>query len=618
MQFFSASSAATKGDGAHRDRLARGGFAIGLCVLALAFADQARGFDTLEFSAPNAPADLRATLERSSLLRTAKAQGLTDPFEVYTIARSEYGQLIGSFYEAGYYAPLISIRIDGVEAAEISPLSPPNWIGVIEVTLNPGPPFVFGRTAITPLAPDTAPTAAFNTGAPARSGVIREAVGDALDQWRDLGHAKAQPASQDINARHGDQTLDVAVTLDPGPRVTFGELRPAGQQRTRPERVVEIAGLPTGEVFSPQALRRSAERLRETGTFASVALREQEALNPDGSLDIGAAVVEAPLRRIGLGVEFDTESGGKLSGFWQHRNLLGGAERLRIEGLLGGISARQGGRDYRFRLDFARPATFTPDTTLTIGALAESENERDFTARRARIEAGLTHRFSDTVTGSAGFGLLAERAAFGANRVFRQDYRLALLPLALTRDTRDNARAATSGTYANLDLTPFLGLSGADSGARAAIDLRAYRALGSDARVVLATRVQAGLVLGAALNRTPRDFLFYSGGGGSVRGQPFRSLGVAPGGVSSGGQGFAALALEARSRVTDRLGVVAFIDSGYVSEGPLSGASDWHAGAGFGLRYDTQIGPLRMDLGLPVRGRTGKGAQLYIGIGQAF
>jgi len=47
-------------------------------------------------------------------------------------------------------------------------------------------------------------------------------------------------------------------------------------------------------------------------------------------------------------------------------------------------------------------------------------------------------------------------------------------------------------------------------------------------------------------------------------------------------------------------------------------AGDSHAGAGIGLRYDTGFGPIRLDLAAPVSGDTGEGAQIYIGIGQAF
>ncbi len=618
MWLLSASDATVRVGESKRGSTARLCMSLGLFASALLAVAPALALDELRFVAPNASAELEQRLRNSSLLRAAQAEGLSDPFELYTIARAEYGQLIGSFYEAGFYAPVISVRIDGREAADISPLSPPDRIGVIELRLDPGPAFVFGRAQIAPLAPETELPPAFRTGQPAQSVVIREAVGVALDEWRDLGHAKAEPTDQQINARHGARELDASIVLDPGPRVRFGTLRPEGQVRMRAERIAAIAGLPVGEVFSPQALRRSAERLRETGTFASVAVREAETVNPDGSLDINAALVEAPLRRIGVGVEFDTESGGKLTGFWLHRNLFGGAERLRIEGLLGGIAGRQGGRDYRLRLDFARPATFTPDTTLTFGALVENEDERDFTARRARFELGLSHRYSDTITVTAGIGALAENATFGPTRTLRENYRLLLFPLSVIRDTRNDTRSATSGTYTKAELTPFLGLSGADSGARATLDLRAYRALDADARFVVAGRAQLGAVFGAALNRTPRDFLFYSGGGGSVRGQPFRSLGVAPGGIASGGQGYAAVSLEARGKVTEKLGLAAFADAGYVSEGAFTGPSDWHAGAGIGVRYDTQIGPLRLDVGLPVRGKTGKGVQLYLGIGQAF
>ncbi|WFE75127.1 autotransporter assembly complex family protein [Roseinatronobacter sp. S2] len=587
-------------------------------VFAMVLAQPAAGFEDLRFSVNGGDSALERDLQQASLLRAARDDGLSDPFEVFTIARAEYGQLIGLFYEAGYYAPVISIRINGREAADISPLNPPDTIDVIDVQLSVGPPFVFGRAQIGPLAPETDLPDGFAPGRSARSTIIRDTAEVAIDGWRDLGHAKAEPVSQQITARHTAQELDVDVSVDPGPRFTFGKLRPSGQERTRPNRIVKIAGLPTGEVFSPDDVQRAAERLRRTGTFASVALREAEDGNPDGSLDINAAVVEAPLRRIGASIELDTESGAKLTGFWLHRNLLGGAERFRIEAMVGGLAARRGGRDYRLALEFSRPATFTPDTTLNLGALVENEREDDFIARRARLDIGLSHRFNDQLTFGAGIGALVERARFGNDLDIRRNYRLLLLPLSVEWDRRDDDRAPTSGTYLQAELTPFLGISAADSGARAYLDARSYYGFGEDDRFVLAGRAQAGAIIGANIDRTPRDFLFYSGGGGSVRGQPFRSLGVSPDGVRSGGRGFAALSLEGRMRATETIGLTAFADAGYVSEGAFTGPSGWHAGAGVGLRYETPVGPLRLDVGMPVRGDTGRGPQLYLGIGQAF
>lgn len=578
----------------------------------------AAAFDALQIRFQGEDSSLEAALTRASLLKAARDEGVIDPFEVFTIARAEYGQLIGVFYEAGYYAPEISVRIDGREAADISPLAPPARIGEIELVLSPGPAFVFGQTQMGPLAAGTELPPAFVRGQPARSTVIRDAATEAAEGWREQGHAKAEPVEQAITARHPPGELDVDVQIVPGPRLRFGQLRPQGQERTRPERIVEIAGLPEGEVFTPRDVQRAAERLRRTGTFASVALREAETANPDDTLDIDASVVEAPLRRIGAGVEYDTESGGKLTAFWLHRNLFGGAERFRVEGMIGGLGARTGKLDYRLGVEFSRPATFTPDTTLNFGAYIETERERDFEARRLRADVGLEHRYSDDLTFGGGVGVLLERADFGPGLSIRRDYQLLLLPLNLTWDRRDDERTPTAGFYLRSELTPFYGLRASDSGARILTDLRAYQSFDSEGTVVLAGRAQLGGIIGASLEGTPREFLFYSGGGGTVRGQPFRSLGVTSGGVDSGGRGLAALSAEIRVRTSETLGVVAFADAGYVSDGFFSGPSDWHAGAGLGLRYDTVIGPLRLDVGYPVRGTTGRGVQLYLGLGHTF
>jgi translocation and assembly module TamA len=578
----------------------------------------AQAFETLDIAIQGGDDSLRTALRGASLLQAAQDEGVSDPFEVFTIARAEYGQLIGTFYEAGFYAPHISVLIDGREAADISPLNPPDAIRRIDLVLTAGPAFVFGQIQLGPLGRGTELSDDFASGRPARSTVIRDATRDAVEGWRDQGHAKAEPIDQQITARHPPAVLDVAVQITPGPRLRFGQLRPDGQQRTRAERIVAIAGLPTGEVFSPRDVQRAAERLRRTGTFASVSLREAESPSTGDTLDINASVVEAPLRRIGVGVEYDSDAGGKISTFWLHRNLFGGAERFRVEGKVGGLGAQNKKLDYRLGAEFSRPATFTPDTTLNLGAVIETERESDLDALRARLDIGLVHRFSDEVTYGAGVGLLLERANFGPNLQQQRDFRIFLLPLDVTWDRRDNERAPTRGVYARGELMPFLGLRGTDSGARAYADLRSYRGFGQNRGVVVAGRVQFGAVLGAALNKTPRDLLFYSGGGGSVRGQPFRSLGVTSGGVRSGGQGFAALSAELRVRATDNIGVVAFSDAGYVSESAFSGSADWHAGAGLGLRYDTVVGPLRVDVGYPVAGDTGRGLQLYLGIGHTF
>ncbi len=74
---------------------------------------------------------------------------------------------------------------------------------------------------------------------------------------------------------------------------------------------------------------------------------------------------------------------------------------------------------------------------------------------------------------------------------------------------------------------------------------------------------------------------------------------------------------EIRREITERIGVVGFLDAGFVGADSF-GSGEVHSGAGLGLRYSTGFGPIRVDVGAPVTGDTGDGPQLYIGIGQAF
>ena len=379
----------------------------------------------------------------------------------------------------------------------------------------------------------------------------------------------------------------------------------------------KLPGCQKAKFFSPAALDRVQARLRRSGIFSSAVLTEAEAPGPGGTLDIGLTVVEAPLHRFGFGAEISSRDGGKLSGYWLHRNLWGGGERLRIAGEVSGIGTSAGGADVSASLRLDRPATFTPDTQAFAEASAARLNEVDYQSLVFSLGAGVSHDFTDALAGSTALHLSASRVT---DAFATESFRQLSLPTTITWDRRDSAADPTRGFWLDLGATPFLGFGTTGSGAQLRGELRAYRAVGQ--RVVLAGRVQLGSVLGSALAETPREYLFHSGGGGSVRGQPYQSLGVelmrGADLVPMGGASFAALSGEVRAKVSGKIGVVAFYDAGFVGLTGGFGGGSWHAGAGLGLRYDTAIGPIRLDLAMPVAGTTGEGLQIYLGIGQAF
>jgi translocation and assembly module TamA len=104
-----------------------------------------------------------------------------------------------------------------------------------------------------------------------------------------------------------------------------------------------------------------------------------------------------------------------------------------------------------------------------------------------------------------------------------------------------------------------------------------------------------------------------------VRGQSYKSLKVdLGGGVSSGGRSYLGLSAEARVRVGKKISLVGFYDYGAIGAGSMPGDGGSHSGAGLGLRYDTPLGPIRLDVAAPVSGGSGGAVQVYVGIGQAF
>ncbi len=574
--------------------------------------------DPIEFQTPGAADDLARALRAASVLLGAERDERTDPQDLVAAARAEYGALLATLYANAHYAPVITVTLDGREAASLAPLDAPGRIGRIVVTVNAGPRFAFSRAEITPLAPETDLPAGFAIGKPAETGVIRDAAKSAIEGWRAVGHAKAEVGAQDLAVEHARQTLAARIGMVPGPRLRFGQFTVQGQTRMREDRIRAIAGFPEGEVFDPEQLEKSANRLRRSGVFRSVALTEADVPGRDGTLDVQTLLVEEVPRRFGFGAEISSLDGLDASAFWLHRNLFGGAERLRFDASIEHIGAQDSGVDYRFDVTLERPATFTPDTLLSLRAgIARLDNDEGEIIDLAEIGASVTQFVTDRLTLRGGFAFRAQDVSDPSGEY---EYRNLALPLRVTMDARDDKFDATRGYFLNADVTPFFGVDDTDSGVRLAVDARGYQAFGST--LVLAGRLQVGAIYGAALERTPRDYLFYSGGAGTVRGHAFESLGVnvLDPDLTTGGSRFVAFTTELRARVTDRIGIVGFYDIGSVGVDDFIGddAGGWQAGAGIGLRYATGLGPIRVDLATPISGEDSGGVQIYVGIGQSF
>jgi len=556
--------------------------------------------------------DLAAEIEGSALSKAALEREDSTGADVVAAARADYRRVLEVLYANGYFDTEISVRVNGREAADISPFAEFSTLPDVSIIVSAGPAFRFGTTRITPLAQDTDLPDEFREGAPARAGTVRQAVAAGVEGWRDAGHPRAELSRQELRARHVQRELDVILGLEPGPQLRFGALQVDGAERITPRRVRKIAALPTGEVYSPKALEDAQRRLIDSGVFRSVLLRESETNNPDGSVDITAELQEEKLRRFGGGAEYGSSDGLSLSAFWLHRNLLGGGERLRFDAELSRQLEGTEALEYSVGVSLRRPATPRARTDLIVGAEISREDNDDFREDLINAELLFDRAFTDALSVKSGLRFTATETDFKPGV---KNFVTLGTPVEVTYDVRDFETDAKEGYYIKSELFPFYGTEDAESGVRFALDSRYFKSFGARQQLTLALRGQLGAVAGAGSGEVPESFLFLSGGSGTVRGQPYESLGLETPNGTLGGTSFAAASLELRYDLQNAFGLVGFVDIGYVGE---DDEGDSHSGAGIGVRYATPIGPLRLDVAAPVDGRTNDGIQFYFGIGQAF
>jgi len=326
-------------------------------------------------------------------------------------------------------------------------------------------------------------------------------------------------------------------------------------------------------------------------------------------------------RTVGAGVAYNTSEGAGVRVFWENRNLFGHAERLNLTGLFGQQIA---GATANFR----RPDTFATDQDLLALAEIADETPTAYHSRRARLSAGLERRFGPTLKAGAGFSIeranvlqLANVSSITTSQR-TQHYGLVGLPLYVKLDTTDDLLNPTRGYRASVSVTPYQSYSGPQLNfitSRAAAS--AYRQVGSDGWLVLAGRLALASIEGASLADVPADKRIYAGGGGSIRAYGYQMAGALDSNKKPiGGRSSLELSLEARIRITDKIGLVPFLDAGsyYDSSLPRLGHRLLY-GPGLGLRYFTPFGPIRLDVATPLNVRRGDSPiQIYISLGQAF
>ncbi|WP_270938387.1 autotransporter assembly complex protein TamA [Falsiroseomonas oryzae] len=603
-----------------------------LLLVLLAAAPAAAQDATLPYATtlvPTGEERLDRELAEASQLRALAGEAPVDAFGLIARAEAEPRRLEEVLRAEGWWGGRVEITLAGMPLgtpglAERLAAAPPGEVRV-EVRVIPGTRYTLRNIALRPAEQADAPTvAALGTpggiarGDPASAGPVLDAEAALIERLRREGHPLAAIADREVIVDHEAQAMDVTWTVSPGPRASFATPEVEGETRVNRALLDRVAGRMTGEPYSPARLERGRRDLMALGAFDGVRARAGTRLDQAGRLPVTFTVNDRPRNAAGITLAYETVYGPSGRVFYERRNVFGNAELLRLEAEVSRLGTGGGTADTNWRIaaSFRRPALLDGRTSLVADAALVRE----------RLEAYDRDAFVATVLLERPFGdrwLLRAGPTFETGRIGRdgnlEPYTLAGLVFGGRYDDTDSLLDPRRGIRADANVIPYADLAEGGGFVRALGTFRTYFDVTGDGGSVIALRGTLGSLLGAD-GSVPLDKRFYAGGGGSVRGYPYQGIG--PRDAQNrplGGSSLVEGSVELRQRVSGPIGVVGFVDAGAVGQSEAPDFGDVRVGAGLGLRYGTAIGPLRLDVAVPMSRLPGDpGYGVYVGLGQSF
>jgi outer membrane protein insertion porin family len=485
-------------------------------------------------------------------------------------------------------------------------------------------------------------------GAPFNSNLLDADRSVLLNKFFESGHLAARV----LHEVHADSTdVDIVWTINPGEPVDIRETRVSGAHTVREDLVRRELTFERGNRFSTKKVLESTQNLYDTGYFNSVEI-EPDSIDPARrEVDLGVRVRERKMGYIETGMGAGNVYGNRIFGEWGQRNIFGTGNAFSLkssyafqlfpnnEFSFSKIDFRSKYMRHEGELRF--PHVLSTWNTFSLGAFYE----RDATVEPVIIQdlglsARLSRRFSRETSFLVGYSL--ERIQRLEVEEERSRSLRSALDATFSRDTRDFYFNPQRGTYVTGEGRFTGGFLGGDDNYYSLVgSVRRYiRVKGGG---VFAWRVRGGYADafgGSHATGLPIESRFFTGGGNSVRGFKENSLGPVGAALEPRG-GRIVLLTNAELRfpipILSRynFGAALFLDGGTVwnsaeeirlrdfrigvDESDVS-REDYMYGAGFGIRYYTPVGPLRLDIGFPLKKTADMDFdyRVHISLGQIF
>ena len=505
----------------------------------------------------------------------------------------------------GYFKAKIAARLD----TSVTPRK-------VTFLIEPGQRFEFDKPVLDLLPDDSVREhlrdvlRRIKAGDKYSSGMVLDVEAALLERLKEHGHPSPVVGERKVIADHATQKVQVNFVIDAGPKAQFGSTQILGLEDVSHEVVDSALTWKEGAPYDRRQIDTTREKLIRTGLFRSVRI-DTDHQKDSSTVTMRLTLLEAPHRSLRAGLWFYSDLGPGANAGWSHRNIFGAGQELRLD-------TEFSENLQRAKSDLILPRMWHPSQNLGLSTQYEHELTESYESTNLSISALARRPVSEL---QVGYGL-AYRLSSVDNEELRR-FNLFSVPLVAEFSTADNLLDPTGGLSLNARLEPFT-----DVGQRQTsfvlwdLSGRHYLPLNKSKSVILATRGRYSLLAGTGRESIPEDLLLYAGGGGSVRGYAYQFAGELDedddplGGVSA-----VDFSTELRLRINREYGVVLFADGGgaFADRNP-SDKEKYFWGAGAGLRYFTPIGPIRLDVAVPLdqRNDVDDPFQFYLSLGQAF
>ncbi|MDF1815450.1 MAG: BamA/TamA family outer membrane protein, partial [Verrucomicrobiales bacterium] len=439
---------------------------------------------------------------------------------------------------------------------------------------------------------------------------------------RDAGYYDAEVFVEEVNktevATSGTVSVDLQVSAVWGETIPVSGIQVTGNEKVKSEFFTRHFEDLNGKPYSPNATNAEVEELLRTGAFESV--RTDTVRRDDGSMALLIDVEEASMKEFGVYGGYATYE-GPVAGFeFQNLNLNGMLRKVDAE-----IEASR--RGLRGEISYEDPWFAWSDFRLQSSLFALNRINEGY----SKFETGGRYEFSRK-TGPAG---RTQISIFG-QATYTDIYETEIDPaelgdpsyfanvtgVSLSLDRTDNPRKPRSGFIAQSAVSVASSVIASEvEFLRATGRLGYYLPLGP-ATARLSAR--AGIIspMGDSMS-LPIDLRFYNGGAQSVRSFDERELGPRDSrGSPVGGEFYSIFNFEIEMPFfsVDGLSVVPFFDAGnLLPDAGDAGLSQMRYALGLGLRYETPLGPLRVEYGYnPDRLPGEPVGAAHVGLGVAY